>query len=127
VIYLLDVSTLLARLWRTHVFHEKVSAWTEGQQLALCPITEVGFVRISTQAMFGASVIDARKMLGSFYSVFRPRFVPCDLRLLDSSAPAVGTQSTDFYLAALAQRHGMRWATLEQKPKPSGAFVVPVS
>ena len=127
MIYLLDVSTLIARLWKTHVFHERVRAWTAGQQLALCPITEVGFVRISTQPVFGASVMDARKMLDSFYNVFKPRFVPCDLALLDSPPPPAGTQTTDFYLAAVAQRHGMRWATLEEKPKASGAFVIPLN
>jgi predicted nucleic acid-binding protein len=127
VTYLLDVSGLLARLWRTHVFHERVKAWADVEKVAVCPITELGFVRISTQPAFGATVTDARKMLASYYKAFPPAFLPCDLKLLDSFAPAAGTQTTDFYLASLAQKHGMKWATLEDKPKHSAAFVIPPS
>src|SRR5436190_6353817 len=119
--YLLDVSTLLARLWKTHVFHERVKIWTDTQNLAVCPITELGFLRISTQPGFGASVTDARKMLDSFYRTVEPGFIPCDLRALDSAVPVAGTQTTDFYLASLAEEHGMQWATLEEKPKHRAA------
>jgi predicted nucleic acid-binding protein len=125
MIYLLDVSTLLARLWKTHVFYDRVRRWSDDQSLALCPITELGFVRISTQPAFGASVSDARKMLESFHANFKPTFVNCDLPLLASKAPTVGTQTTDFYLASLAHKHNMRWATLEDKPKHPAAFVIP--
>src|SRR6266516_1455502 len=126
MIYLLDVSTLLARLWKTHVFHDRVKSWADGEKLAVCPITELGFVRISTQPAFGASVADSRKMLDVFYKILGPMFIPCDLGVLDSAAPGAGTQTTDFYLASLADKHGMRWATLEDKPKHRAAFVVPV-
>src|SRR6266567_8507121 len=123
--YLLDVSTLLARLWRTHVFHERVKIWADSEKLAVCPITELGFVRISTQPTFGASVTDARKMLESFYKALAPKFIACDLAVLDSAPPATGAQTTDFYLASLADIHGMKWATLEDKPKHPAAFVIP--
>src|SRR5437660_7772655 len=98
--YLLDVSTLLARLWKTHIFHERAKIWADAEKLAVCPITELGFVRISTQPTFGASVGDARKMLESFYKVFAPRFIACDLAVLESSPPASGTRTTDYYLAS---------------------------
>jgi predicted nucleic acid-binding protein len=125
MIFLLDVSTLLARMWKTHVFHDRVRRWSDTEQLALCPITELGFVRISTQPSFGASVGEARKMLESFHNTFNPQFVDCDLPLLQSKPPSVGTQTTDFYLASLAHKHGMLWATLEDKPKHPAAFVIP--
>ena len=48
--YLLDVSTLLAFLWQTHAFHQRASGWLEGKKLAVCPITELGFLRISAAA-----------------------------------------------------------------------------
>src|SRR5205807_2004809 len=104
--YLLDVSTLLARLWKNHVFHERVKDWAEGEELVVCPITELGFARISTQPAFGASVTDARKMLQSFYRVHSVEFIPCDLPLLNSKLPTLVSQSTDFYLASLAEKHG---------------------
>jgi predicted nucleic acid-binding protein len=123
--YLLDVSTLLARLWKTHVFHNRVKAWADQEDLAVCPITELGFVRISTQPAFGASVADARRMLDSFHKTFAPKFIPCDLPPLNSAAPSAGNQTTDFYLASLAGMHGMKWATLEEKPRHQAAFIVP--
>lgn len=60
--YLLDVNLLIAAVWTTHADHTKADAWITGKQLALCPITELGFLRISTHprglnsAMQGAAV-----------------------------------------------------------------------
>src|SRR6266496_4812009 len=56
-------------------FPRTSQTWAEGEKLAICPITELGFVRISTQPAFGASVADARKMLDSFYQNFGPKFI----------------------------------------------------
>jgi len=39
--YLLDVSTLVALLWQTHVNNAKAIAWAAGKTLAVCPITEL--------------------------------------------------------------------------------------
>jgi predicted nucleic acid-binding protein len=47
MIYLLAVSALLALLWETHEFNERVTRWQEDQSLALCPLVELGFLRIS--------------------------------------------------------------------------------
>ncbi len=40
--------------------------------------------------------------------------------LADISAPSAG-KSTDWYLANLAKKHGMKWATLDKTAQPSGA------
>ena len=64
--YLLDLSTLLALLWETHEFNERVTRWQENQSLAVCPITELGFLRISTQPSFGLSPAEARRLLGEW-------------------------------------------------------------
>ena len=61
--YLLDVSALLALLWETHEFNERVTHWQENQSLAVCPITELGFLQISTQTPFGLSPSEARRLL----------------------------------------------------------------
>jgi len=56
MIYLLDVSTLLAFGLREHMFHEWVARWVstlesrEDVRLATCAITELGYLRILTQA-----------------------------------------------------------------------------
>jgi predicted nucleic acid-binding protein len=61
--YLLDVSTLIALLWDLHVHNERATRWQQEVKLAICPLTELGFLRISTQPSFGATVAAARKML----------------------------------------------------------------
>ena len=53
---LLDVSTLLAWLWADHEHHQRVIRWQKGKAIAVCPITELGFLRISTQPAFGATM-----------------------------------------------------------------------
>ena len=123
--YLLDVSALMALLWRTRAHNERVTAWQEGRHLAICPITEIGFLRIATQPSFGLSVADARKALKDWKALKRPRFFPCDLEALDTDAPPTGKQTTDFYLAGLAAKHGLELATLDEGIKHKAAFVIP--
>jgi uncharacterized protein len=123
--YLLDVSALMALLWETHVHNERVTAWEAGQQIALCPITELGFLRISTQPNFGLTVAEARKSLKDWKEARRPQFFPCDLEALAGDPPPAGSKTTDFYLASLAQKHGMQLATLDEGIKHKAAFVIP--
>lgn len=122
--YLLDVSTLLAWLWQDHEAHARVMAWQEGKTVAVCPLTELGFLRISTQPAFGATMAEAREMLAVWRKKRQPAHVPCDLPVLDSSAAPSSGRTTDFYLASLAHHHGMKWATLDQDSRHSAAAVV---
>jgi len=126
VIYLLDVSTLIALLWDLHVHNERVTRWQEVEKLATCPLTELGFLRISTKPSFGATVGEARRMLRDWKRARKPEFVPCDLDSLDSDEPATGTRTTDFYLASLASKHGMCLATLDEGIGHKAAFLIPV-
>jgi predicted nucleic acid-binding protein len=126
VIYLLDVSTLIALLWDLHVHNERVTRWQKGEKLATCPLTELGFLRISTKPSFGATVGEARRMLRDWKRARKPEFVPCDLDSLDSDEPATGTRTTDFYLASLASKHGMCLATLDEGIGHKAAFLIPV-
>ena len=122
---LLDVSTLLAWLWADHEHHQRVIRWQKGKAIAVCQITELGFLRISTQPAFGATMDEAREMLSVWHKKVEPQFVSCDLKILDSApAPASG-RTTDFYLAGLADKHGMNWATLDENSKHQAAFVLP--
>ena len=124
--YLLDVSALMALLWETHVHNERVTEWVTGQQIAVCPLTELGFLRISTQPSFGLSVAGARKVLKDWKAARRPQFFPCDLEALATDPPSAGAQTTDFYLASLAAQHGMQLATLDEGIKHQAAFIIPV-
>ncbi|HEY3761691.1 MAG TPA: PIN domain-containing protein [Verrucomicrobiae bacterium] len=123
--YLLDVSTLLAWLWSDHEHHERVIRWQKGKSVAICPITELGFVRISTQPTFGATMNEAREMLSAWYEKIQPDFVSCDLKILHSTSAATSGQTTDFYLASLAEKHGMNWATLDGNNKHQATFLLP--
>ncbi len=111
--YLLDVNALIAALWTTHAQHAVTDAWLKGKQVALCPISEMGFLRISTHPRaLGAAMPDAEKLLGEFYKDVSPKFVPADL-----SACGLGAKNsdavTDHYLARLADRHKMKLGTLD--------------
>ena len=123
--YLLDVSALMALLWETHVHNERVTAWEAGQQIAVCPITELGFLRISTQPSFGLNVADARKTLEDWKEARHPQFFPCDMEALATDPPLAGTKTTDFYLASLAAKHGLELATLDESINHQAAFIIP--
>ena len=46
-----DVNVLVALAWPTHVHHELVHAWIarhSGEPWATCPLTQSGFVRVSS-------------------------------------------------------------------------------
>ena len=123
--YLLDVSTLIALLWELHVHNERVTRWQREAKLAICPLTELGFLRISTQPSFGATVGEARRMLRDWKRAQQPEFVACDLDALDSDEPPTGTLTMDYYLASLAAKHGMRLATLDEGIGHEAVFVIP--
>lgn len=120
--YLLDVSTILALLWKTHGDHSKVSAWAKGKNFALCPIVELGFIRVSTSKAFNLSMADARKLLQDFAA--SAQFVPDDLRVLNGTPAPTSGKTTDWYLADLAAKHGCKWATLDQSAKHPSAELV---
>lgn len=111
--YLLDVNLLIAAIWSDHASHARADRWTRGRSMAVCPLTELGFLRISTHPKALNSDMDAaRDLLDDFLSKHAVEFVPCDLAALESRAPR-SEQVTDLYLAELASRRGMRLATLD--------------
>ena len=115
--YLLDVSTLVALIWPSHVHHRQAVAWRKGKKIVLCPITELGFIRISTSPAFNASMADARQALKDFIKDETPGWIAADLRVLEGDTAPTSAKTTDWYLANLAVAHGMRWATLDQSAK----------
>jgi predicted nucleic acid-binding protein len=122
VIWLLDVSTLLARLIPNHQHFRRVIDWWPGRTLAVCPITELGFLRVSSNLSF--TMEEARRTLGTFLVEQNPLFVPCDRRALESAFTAP-RQSTDMYLADLAASRGWRLATLDEKIVHDAVELIP--
>jgi predicted nucleic acid-binding protein len=115
--YLLDVNVLLAAIWVKHAQHSQAKAWLEDKEVALCPVSELGFIRISTnQRAFGFAMHDARLGLEKFAADLNANTIPDDLPAL-ASHPRTSDQVTDHYLADLAAKHGLKLATLDGQLK----------
>ena len=111
--YLVDVNLLIAAIWSTHTNHQKADTWTQGKELATCPISELGFLRISTHPKgLNCDMAGARRLLEDFLSKHSVEFVPSDLPALKSRAVS-SDKVTDMYLAELASARGMKLATLD--------------
>ena len=112
--HLLDVNVLLAAIWEEHPLHTRAFAWLNGKSIALCPLAELGFIRISThpKASFNAPMKKTRELLKKFITERKAGRISDDLPALDSK-PQKSDAVTDNYLADLATRHGLKLATLD--------------
>lgn len=130
MIYLLDVNALLALGFFQHEFHSRLAAWvrqTQNLQLASCPITELGFVRVLTQApAYGLTVQQARTLLVRLKRARSPQFtfIPDSHDISHLPAWVKGPrQITDGHLVQLATAAGAVLATLDGRIP--GAFLIP--
>jgi toxin-antitoxin system PIN domain toxin len=123
--HLLDVNVLLASIWTVHSHYPAADAWLKGKRVAVCPLVELGFLRISTnpKAPLNVSMPDARKALEKFLSETAAARIPDDLPALDSKANK-SDQVTDCYLADLASKHGLKLATFDAGLKHPSATLV---
>lgn len=111
--YLLDVNVLLAAAWAGHPQYAAADAWLRGKSVVVCPLAELGFLRISThKKAIAAPMANARKALERLLSETKATRIADDLPALESLAET-SDQVTDQYLAALAGRHGCKLATLD--------------
>ena len=111
--HLLDVNALIAAIWKNHPDHAITDAWLTGKELATCPISELGFLRISTHPKaLNADMTTTRQLLEAFLQKHGAHFVADDLPALRSPAQR-SEQVTDNYLAELAASKGMKLATLD--------------
>ena len=122
--YLLDVNVLIALAWPLHVHHVVAHRWFErvGQQSwSTCPLTQLAFVRISSNAKIISTAVSPRaavQALGEMVAlkghVFWPDDLPVnDLASFTSKAMVGHRQVTDAYLIELAKRHKGKVATLD--------------
>ncbi len=118
---LLDVNALVALAWDAHVHHAAVRAWFEQSAAdgwATCPLTESGFVRVSSNPRVlphPISVEQARGVLRALRAHEAHRFLADDVSISDPEiAPLVGYRHvTDAHLVALARRHDTRLVTFD--------------
>lgn len=94
-----------------------------GHALAVCPITELGFLRVA--CALGSTMEDARTVLAEFLRDETPAFIPCDRHALDSTAITPARKTTDIYLADLATARGWHLATLDEGIAHPAADLVP--
>jgi toxin-antitoxin system PIN domain toxin len=117
MIHLLDVNVLLAAIWENHPHHSRAFSWLEGKQISVCPLSELGFIRISTNPKaIHAPMSKTRQLLQDFLTERAATRIPDDLPALQSHPKKI-QDVTDFYLAALADKHGMKLATLDENIK----------
>jgi predicted nucleic acid-binding protein len=113
--FLLDVNALLAGVWGHHSRHGDAFAWLTGKSIVLCPLTELGFLRISSnKKAINVQMDKAREALEKFCTDRKPSRIDDDLPALGSHAKQ-SEQVTDVYLATLAAKHGMKLATFDEK------------
>lgn len=122
--YLLDVNVLIALTWRNHIHHSTAHRWVERRetlQWASCALTQLAFVRISSNPKILPDAVSPRVACTMLQRlVARPghRYLPETPALADlsvwSTLGLVGhRQVTDGYLLSLAIHHGARLATLD--------------
>ncbi len=122
--FLLDVNVLVALFWRTHIHHRAANRWFgENRSVGIrtCPITQAGFVRITSHPRFSGdrmTIAEAQTALNSLLIQPEHEFWPYTLQLAEAisySGPLSGHQQiTDAYLVALAMANGGRLATFDR-------------
>ncbi len=118
---LLDVNALVALAWDAHVHHAAVRAWfarSAPEGWATCPLTESGFVRVSSNPKVlpnPISVEQARAVLRALREHEGHRFLRDDVSIADAAIPPLAgyRQVTDAHLLAVARRHGTRLVTFD--------------
>jgi toxin-antitoxin system PIN domain toxin len=121
----LDVNVLVALAWPNHVYHTRAQAWFASARdagWATCPVTESGFVRVSsnTRAIPGAvTPWEAIRVLGQIRALPGHVFWSDDVSPTDATAVAfervVGyRQVTDAHLLSVAIRNDGSLATFDR-------------
>jgi uncharacterized protein len=118
---LLDVNALVALAWDSHVHHARMRAWfaeNSSDGWATCPLTESGFVRVSSNPKalpVAIGIVEARAVLSVLRALNAHRFLNDDVSLCDSDVPTITghQQVTDAHLLTLARRRGVRLVTFD--------------
>jgi len=110
-----DINLLMAYGWQQHPFHADCSAWFDAlPEFALCPITELGFLRVSMSPAFRASYEGASQILDTLKARPGATHIPCDADVRQMQQVSSYKDTTDAYLVHLAKHHSYRFATLDE-------------
>jgi uncharacterized protein len=112
--YLPDVNVLLALTIRSHEFYSVATKWFESRgssEFLLCPLTEAGFLRLSTEPRVGNKQLrDAIFLLREFSTIPGFRYRPIPDSWLNLTAPFTRTRS--WLRSTPAFSHGLRQITI---------------
>lgn len=123
--YLPDVNVLIALTWPTHVHHAQARRWFDRKARsgwATCPITQLAFVRLSSNAKIIRDAVSPReavamlrRLLEQPGHVFWPDEPQIEPAGPFASLSFVGhRQVTDAYLLSLTQHRKGKLATLDR-------------
>ena len=123
---LLDVNVLLALAWPNHIHHGSAIEWfieNQANGWATCPITENGFVRVSSNPRFtpeaktqAEAMLQLERMLSlEGHEFWSDSFSLTEPGRVERSRLHGHDRITDAYLLALAIDRGGRLATYDQK------------
>ena len=118
---LLDVNALVALVWDSHVHHVTIRTWFAANSANgwfTCPMTESGFVRVSSNPKVLPSPIGvepARAVLSALRELEGHGFLVDDVSIVDADLPRMSghRQVTDAHLLAIARRRGTRVVTFD--------------
>jgi toxin-antitoxin system PIN domain toxin len=115
------VNALVALAWDSHIHHAQIREWFAANSAdgwATCPLTESGFVRVSSNPKVLPNAIGiaaARAVLVSLRGLAGHRFLVDDVSITDPDIPALNghRQVSDAHLLALARRNAVRLVTFD--------------
>lgn len=119
----LDVNALVALAWDSHVHHVPIRRWfadNAASGWATCPLTQMGFVRVSSNPRVFPSSIgadSARRVLEALTAAGNHRFLVDDVSVCDPDVPAIHhghRQVTDVHLLVLTRRHQGKIVTFDR-------------
>ena len=124
--FLLDLNLLLALAWPSHVHHHHAHAWFKGEAhkgWATCPLTQLGFVRLSSNPAFTLDAVSPGAALSLLQDItamdgheFWPDDVDCMSAVFSGGVQLTGhRQVTDAYLLSLARARSGCLATLDRR------------
>ncbi len=125
MIALLDVNVLVALAWPEHTFHNIAVTWFDDRAdagWATCPITELGFMRISANAKVvgepvlpkeSAAFLIALRQVGTHH-FWIDGLEPSTSGLLPRDRLVGHRQVTDAHLLALSRHHRGSLATFDR-------------
>ena len=113
--HLLDVNMLLAIGWSGHSEHVRANRWLNSvPSFATAPVTQMGFLRVSMSAAYGASFDDAREVLRAIVGLRAHRFLNDKVNVDALPEIAAARDVTDAHLVRLAAGHRLKLATLDE-------------